>query len=176
MTALEIEKEIQERQVMGLPHRGKLLPGAKYIYVNEAWDRNAEGAPYYVIPELIALHDEERGKSGEPTTLTSVYRTRETQNNLNSKWGKAKLSAHSFGAAFDRRTNGIQHAEFIVERYKAAAKRLGLPVPRFGMRKYQGIFIHVDIVFLHFKEFGGPFDYPSDSEPIRINWRPDVSW
>ncbi len=176
MTVLELEKEIQKNERSGESMKGQKVQDAKYIYVNEIYDEHAIGMPYVIIPELVSLFDMTREANGRPRRISSGYRTRGTQDNLKGKFGKAKFSPHTMGAAMDIKTYSEEDAKSLSEIFYESAQRLNLPKPRIGIRKYKGYFIHVDLVFLWFKSHGGGFDYPEDSEPIRINWIPGVSW
>jgi len=176
MTVLELEKEIQSKEIPGESFKGQKVENAKYIYVNEIYDEQAKGMPYVIRPELVSLFDMAREYNGRPRRISSGYRTRSTQDNLKGSFGKAKFSPHTMGAALDIKTYGEKDAKYLSNIFYESAQRLGIPKPRIGIRKYKGYFIHVDLVFLWFKDHGGGFDYPEDSEPIRINWIPGVSW
>lgn len=176
MTVNDIEKEIQSKEISGESLKGQRVPGGRFIYISEIYDEHVEGMPYVIRPELVKLFDLAREVNGRPRRISSGYRTRVTQDNLKGTYGKAKFSPHTMGSALDIKTYGEDDARILTQIFYESAETLGIPKPRVGVKKYQGYFIHVDLVFLWFKEFGGEFDYPEDSEPIRINWRPGVSW
>lgn len=186
MTILEIEKEIQSREINVNGQAGMLVSGATYLYNYEVWDRKA-GFLLYLMDQTIMVHDRARERMEVGSKPTSGYRTRSTQDALSTKWGKASFSPHTMGAAIDLDTDTVSEAESWRDAIYLACKDLGFPKARIGIRKYKGNFIHFDMVFFHFKEFGGQFEYPdpneetdSDSrvsaEKIKLAWRPGISW
>lgn len=190
MTLTQIESVIRGREIDVDGFKGKMVTvgsfTTRFLCWYEIMDRKA-GNVSYILPAVVKIFDHTRVSLGRPLIVSSGYRTRKTQDGLVTKWGKAKFSPHTMGAALDIDTDTIEEAEKLRDELYNAANALGYEKPRIGIKKYKGNFVHFDMVFLHFKEFGGDFDYPDpdnetneqfkeSAEAIKRAWRPGVSW
>lgn len=174
MTINEIQRTVEERSWNCQGAESDKVFGAKYISNYEVFDRRA-GKQLYLHKSIIELFDRTRHALGRPLTISSGYRSARTQERLVTQWGKAKKSPHTMGCALDIDTENMDEALEIQAALQNASLETGR-LPRIGIKKYKGNFVHVDTVFLLFTEFGGELPWPTDYDAIERNWRPGVSW
>jgi uncharacterized protein YcbK (DUF882 family) len=149
--------------------------------------RLRENVSIEIFEPLIQLFEAVRGAIGKPITINSGYRSKEKQAELYAKDPSGAVtkpghSPHMYGAAMDLALPDGWDARKFADFIRKTSVSIGLPMARTGWKRYNGRFVHVDLVHMLFK--------PYINTPIKINddltiggvnpapgaWKAGVTW
>lgn len=161
VTPLLFRQRVQENEDLPLPRvaiYGERL--SKYLVVGLDNLQSPDTGEILEFRPLIALDEEASNILGYDVPTTAGYRTLNHQKALVAKGYRAAefVSPHFF-CALDKDAqpragkSEVDACLDIVKAYMEAAKKLGLPRPRLGYRKYMAKFVHVDLLPMLFEPF-----------------------
>lgn len=160
-----------------VPFLIRTINGHQILYVSEfvaKWEADCSWTGKVVIFEpTLQLFNKMRDIIGRPIIINSWFRSEEYQAHLHKldPINAAAVSPHPTGAAMDLSIPSGLTASGMEMVAHQAGRALGFPVPRTGWRKYEGRFIHVDLVFMLYKPY-----IAGQTNPRPARWKPGIKW